>query len=84
MPETILVTYHTNYNGADVDGSEDEAKCEKLVDKVVEYAHQFCNSEEGGLFEGDADSLAEFIIVSAKEVFGNDTVVSIDFDDLST
>lgn len=80
MSEQLIVTYYTNYNGVDVDGSEDEVKCEQLVDKVVEHAHQFCNSEEGGLFEGNEESLADFISVSAKEVFGNDISVVVEMD----
>ena len=86
----VKITYCSNYNSVDVvvDGKaidwNADPKLDAMTEEMCDWANQFCNEEEGGLWEGDDDALVMEFTTIAKKHLGDNVEVEVDFDNFSS
>ena len=88
QPTTVLVRYHSQYNGVDifVNGREmtygDDHRADQATDAMVDWAGQMC--DEDGVFQDDMTELTAVFTHITKSAFGDDVVVSVEEDNIGS
>ena len=81
-PMSIVVRYHTQYNGVDlfINGREiaygDDQRADQAVDAMADWAGQQC--DEDGVFQDDLTELRDVFTHIVKGIFGDSVTVSIE------